>query len=44
MGDKGGAYMILMARPEGKTPHRRSRHRWEDNIKMGLQDVGWGKD
>jgi hypothetical protein len=29
---------------EGKRPHRRPRRRWEDNIKMDLQEVGWGMD
>ena len=28
--------------PEGKRPIGRSGHRWEDNIKMDLQDLGWG--
>ena len=27
---------------EGKKPLGRHRHRWEDNIKMDLQEVGWG--
>jgi hypothetical protein len=29
-------------RPEGKRPLGRPRHRWEVNIKMGMQGVGWG--
>jgi hypothetical protein len=29
-------------KPDGKTPLGRSRHRWEDNIKIDLQDVGLG--
>jgi len=29
-------------KPEGKRPHGRPRHRWEDNIKMDLQEVEWG--
>jgi hypothetical protein len=29
-------------RPEGKRSLGRTRRRWEDNIKMGLQEVGWG--
>jgi hypothetical protein len=28
--------------PEGKRPLGRSRHRWEDNIKMDLQELGCG--
>jgi hypothetical protein len=31
---------VLVGKPEGKRPLRRPRHRWEDNIKMGLQEVG----
>jgi hypothetical protein len=32
----------LVGRPEGRRPRRRPRRRWEDNIKMDHQDVGWG--
>jgi len=32
--------MVLMGKPEGKRPLGRPRHRWEDNIKMDLQEVG----
>ena len=32
----------LVGKPEGKRPLERSRHRWEDNIKMDLQEVGCG--
>jgi len=35
------AYMILVGRPEGRRPLGRHRNRWEDNIKMDLQEVGW---
>jgi hypothetical protein len=31
-----------MGKPEGKRPLGRPRLRWEDNIKMGLQEVGYG--
>jgi hypothetical protein len=40
MGEKRGAYRILVGRPEGRRPLGRPRHRWEDNIKMYLQEVG----
>ena len=30
-----------MGKPEGKRPLGRARRRWEDNIKMDLQEVGW---
>jgi hypothetical protein len=43
MGEKRGAYRILVGRPEGRRPLGRPRSRWEDNIKMD-QDVGWGMD
>jgi hypothetical protein len=36
-----GAY-ILVGRPEGRRPLRRPRHRWEDNIKMDLREIGFG--
>jgi hypothetical protein len=32
----------LVGKPEGKRPLGKPRHRWEDNIKMDLQEVGWG--
>jgi len=32
--------MVLVGKPEGKRPLGRPRHRWEDNIKMDLQEVG----
>jgi hypothetical protein len=41
---KRGAYRILVGRPEGRRPLGRPRRRWEDNIKMNLQEVGWGMD
>jgi hypothetical protein len=43
-GEKRGAYRILVGRPEGRRPLARPRRRWEDNIKMDLQDVEWGMD
>jgi hypothetical protein len=42
MGEGRGAYRILVGRPEGRRPLGRPRRRWEDNIKIDLQDVGWG--
>jgi hypothetical protein len=41
MGEKRGAYRILVGRLEGRRPLGRPTRRWEDNIKMDLQDVGW---
>ena len=34
-----GVYRVLVGKPEGKRPLGRPRRRWEDNIKMGLQEV-----
>jgi len=41
-GARRGVYRVLARRPEGKRPLGRTRRRWEDNIKMDLQEVGWG--
>jgi hypothetical protein len=41
MGEGRGAYRVLVGRPEGRKPRGRPRRRWEDNIKMDLQEVGW---
>jgi hypothetical protein len=35
-------YRVLVGKPEGKRPLGRPRRRWEDNIRMDLQEVGWG--
>jgi hypothetical protein len=40
MGEGRGVYRVLVGRPEGKRPLGRPRHRWEDNIKVGLRDIG----
>jgi hypothetical protein len=37
-----GTYRTLVAKSEGRRQLGRPRHRWEDNIKMDLQEVGWG--
>jgi hypothetical protein len=42
MGETRGAYRALVGKPEGRRPLGRPRHRWEDNIKMDLREVGWG--
>jgi len=39
MGEKRGIYRVLVGKPEGKRPLGRPRRRWEDNIKMDLQEV-----
>jgi hypothetical protein len=40
MGEKRHAYRVL-GNPEGKGPLGRPRHRWVDNIKMDLREIGW---
>jgi len=40
MGEIKGVYSVLLKKPDGKKPLGRPRHRWEDNIKMDLQEVG----
>ncbi len=40
MGKRRGVYRILVGRPEGRRPLVRPRHRWWDDIKMDLQEMG----
>jgi hypothetical protein len=40
MGEKRNVYRLLVGKPEGKRPLGRPRHRWIDNIKKGLLDIG----
>jgi len=42
MGERRAVYSVLVGKPEGKTPLGRASYRWEDNVKMGLQEVGCG--
>jgi hypothetical protein len=42
MGDRRGKYKVLVGRPAGKRMLLRNMHRWKDNIKMNLPEVGWG--
>jgi hypothetical protein len=42
MGEKRNAYRILVGKPEGKSPLRRPRRKWEDNVKMNLREIGRG--
>jgi hypothetical protein len=42
MGESRRAYRALVEKPEGRRPLGRPRHRWEDNIKMDLLEVGLG--
>jgi hypothetical protein len=42
MGERRNAYRLLVGNPEGKRPLGRPTHRWVDNIRMDLGEVGWG--
>jgi len=41
-GGRRGAYTVLLGRPDGKRPLGIPRRRWEHNIKIDLQEIGWG--
>jgi hypothetical protein len=43
MGEDRGAHRVLLGKPEEKRPLGRRKHRWEDNIKMDLQEAGAGR-
>ena len=43
MGEDRGVHRVLVGKPEGKRSLGRPRRRWEDNIKMDLQEVGGGR-
>jgi hypothetical protein len=44
MGERKCVYRVLMGKPERKRPLGRPRHRWDDNIKVDLQESGmWGR-
>jgi len=40
LGDRRGAYRILVGRPEGKRRLGRPKRKWDDNIKMNFQNMG----
>jgi S-ribosylhomocysteine lyase LuxS involved in autoinducer biosynthesis len=42
MGQRRGAYKVLVGKPERKRQLGRPKRRWEDKIKMDPQEVGWG--
>ena len=42
MGERRGVYRGLVGKSEGKRPLWRPKRRWEDNIKMDIQEVRWG--
>ena len=41
MRERKGICGVVMGRPEGKRPLGKPRHRWEDNIKVDLKEIGW---
>jgi len=42
IGEESGLYRVLVGKPEGRRPLGRPRHRWVDNIRTDLQEVGCG--
>jgi hypothetical protein len=42
MGEERKVYKVLIGKPEGKRPLGRPRRRWEDGIRMDLQEIGLG--
>jgi hypothetical protein len=42
MGERRGVYRVLVGKPERRRPLGRPRHRWEDNFKVDLQELGVG--
>ena len=42
MEEKRNAYEVLVGKPEGKRTLARPRHRWQDGIRIDLQEIGWG--
>jgi hypothetical protein len=42
MGDRRGAYRVLVGKPAGRRPLEKPRHTWEEKIKMDLHKVKWG--
>jgi hypothetical protein len=41
MGEKRNPYRILVGKPEGKRPLGRPKHRWVENVKMDIREIGW---
>jgi len=41
-GERRGLYKVLVGKPEGKRQLGRPRRRWENNVKLDLQEVGCG--
>jgi hypothetical protein len=43
MGEDRAVYRVLVGKPEGRKPLGRPRRRWEDNIRMDLREMGFGR-
>jgi hypothetical protein len=41
MGEERKVYRVLVGKPEGKRPHGRLKHRWEDGIMIDLGEIGY---
>jgi hypothetical protein len=41
MGEARNVHRILVRKPEGRRPLGRTKHRWEDNLRMDLGQIGW---
>jgi hypothetical protein len=42
MGEERKVYKVLVGNTEGKRPLGRPRRKWEDGIRMDLEEIGWG--
>jgi hypothetical protein len=40
-GEDRKVYKVLVGKPDGKRPLGRRRHRWEDQVKLNLREIGW---
>jgi len=43
MGERRGAYRILLGNPDGKRPLGRPKDGWDDIMKLNIQEMGWGQ-
>jgi hypothetical protein len=42
MREERKVYKVVVGKPEGRRPLGRQKHRWEDEIRMDLKEIGWG--
>jgi len=43
MGERRGVYRVLVGKLGGNRPLARPRHKWDHNMKIDLQEMGWGE-